>query len=56
MKNITASFQFEQESDPFVFDVDSLFYHLDCLTDYRKNHSLSFCSQLWKEDCPWKCP
>jgi predicted transposase YbfD/YdcC len=35
MKHNTASFSLEQKNDPFIFDVDSLFYHLDCLTDHR---------------------
>lgn len=35
MKHNTASFSSEQKNDPFIFDVDSLFYHLDCLTDHR---------------------
>jgi predicted transposase YbfD/YdcC len=36
MKHITNAFSIEKKSDPFIFDVDSLFYHLDCLTDRRK--------------------
>jgi predicted transposase YbfD/YdcC len=36
MKHNIASFSLEQKSEPFIFDVDSLFYHLDCLTDRRK--------------------
>jgi predicted transposase YbfD/YdcC len=36
MKHNTASFSLEQKTEPFIFDVDSLFYHLDCLTDRRK--------------------
>ncbi len=36
MKHNTESFSFEQKSEPFIFDLDSLFYHLDCLTDRRK--------------------
>jgi predicted transposase YbfD/YdcC len=36
MKHNTANFSLEQKSEPFIFDVDSLFYHLDCLTDRRK--------------------
>ena len=35
MKHNTAGFSLEQKSEPFIFDVDSLFYHLDCLTDRR---------------------
>jgi predicted transposase YbfD/YdcC len=35
MKHNTASFSMEQKTEPFIFDVDSLFYHLDCLTDHR---------------------
>jgi predicted transposase YbfD/YdcC len=35
MKHSTASFSLEQKSDPFIFDVDSLFYFLDCLSDQR---------------------
>jgi|SRR5918999_306986 hypothetical protein len=35
MKHNTASFSLEQKNDPFIFDIDSLFYHLDCLTDHR---------------------
>lgn len=36
MKHNIASLSLEQKSEPFIFDVDSLFYHLDCLTDRRK--------------------
>jgi|SRR5215213_1940059 len=36
MKHNITSFSLEQKSEPFIFDVDSLFYHLDCLTDRRK--------------------
>src|SRR5215210_9391707 len=36
MKHNIASFSLEQKSEPFIFDVDSLFYHLDSLTDRRK--------------------
>jgi len=36
MKHNIASFSLEQKSEPFIFDVGSLFYHLDCLTDRRK--------------------
>jgi predicted transposase YbfD/YdcC len=36
MKHNTASFSLEQKTEPFIFDVDSLFYYLDCLTDRRK--------------------
>ena len=36
MKHNTRNFSLEQKSEPFIFDVDSLFYHLDCLTDRRK--------------------
>jgi predicted transposase YbfD/YdcC len=36
MKHNTSSFSLEQKSEPFIFDVDSLFYHLECLTDRRK--------------------
>ena len=36
MEHNTSSFSLEQKSEPFIFDVDSLFYHLDCLTDRRK--------------------
>ncbi len=35
MKHNTDSFSLEQKSEPFIFDVDSLFYYLDCLTDKR---------------------
>lgn len=35
MKHNITSFSLEQKNDPFIFDVDSLFYHLDCLTDHR---------------------
>jgi predicted transposase YbfD/YdcC len=35
MKHNIASFSFEKKSEPFIFDVDSLFYYLDCLTDQR---------------------
>jgi predicted transposase YbfD/YdcC len=35
MKHNTAGLSLEQKSEPFIFDVDSLFYHLDCLTDRR---------------------
>lgn len=36
MKHNMADFALPQKAEPFVFDVDSLFYHLDCLTDRRK--------------------
>src|SRR5215208_3837760 len=36
MKHNTSSFSLEQKSEPFIFDVDSLFYYLECLTDRRK--------------------
>lgn len=36
MKHNTRNFSLEQKSEPFIFDVDSLFYHLDCLNDRRK--------------------
>jgi len=36
MQHSTASFSLAQKTEPFIFDVDSLFYHLDCLTDRRK--------------------
>lgn len=35
MQHITNGFSIEKKSDPFIFDVDSLYYHLDCLTDRR---------------------
>lgn len=35
MKHNTVSSSLEQKPDPFIFDVDSLFYYLDCLTDQR---------------------
>jgi predicted transposase YbfD/YdcC len=35
MKHNTSSFSLEQKSEPFIFDVDSLFYYLDCLSDHR---------------------
>ena len=36
MKYNPADFSFERKTEPFIFDLDSLFYHLDCLTDGRK--------------------
>ena len=36
MKHNMADFALLQKPEPFVFDIDSLFYHLDCLTDRRK--------------------
>jgi predicted transposase YbfD/YdcC len=36
MQHNTFSFSLAQKTEPFIFDVDSLFYHLDCLTDRRK--------------------
>ena len=36
MKYNTQSFSLDYKSEPFIFDVDSLFYHLDFLTDRRK--------------------
>ena len=36
MKYNHADFSFECKTEPFIFDLDSLFYHLDCLTDGRK--------------------
>jgi predicted transposase YbfD/YdcC len=35
MQHNTIGFSIEKKSDPFIFDVDSLFYYLDCLTDHR---------------------
>jgi len=35
MQHNTTGFSIEKKSDPFIFDVDSLFYYLDCLTDHR---------------------
>jgi predicted transposase YbfD/YdcC len=42
MKHNTASFSLEQKNDPFIFDVDSLFYHLDCLTDHRDPRGMRY--------------
>jgi predicted transposase YbfD/YdcC len=36
MKHNIASFSLEQKAEPFVFEVDSLFYYLEALTDRRK--------------------
>ena len=37
-----ADFALPQKAEPFVFDVDSLFYHLDCLTDRRKPKGIRY--------------
>jgi hypothetical protein len=55
MKHNTASFSLEQKTEPFIFDVDSLFYHLDCLTDHRDPRGVrakSLSERL--EMPPWK--
>ena len=36
MKHNIASFSLGQKAEPFVFEVDSLFYYLEALTDRRK--------------------
>jgi predicted transposase YbfD/YdcC len=36
MKHNSASFTLRRKQEPFIFDVDSLFYYLDCLADRRK--------------------
>src|SRR3977135_2861715 len=36
MQHNTMGLALAQKAEPFIFDVDSLFYHLDGLTDRRK--------------------
>src|SRR5436309_11150126 len=36
LQHNTFIFSLAQKTEPFIFDVDSLFYHLDCLTDRRQ--------------------
>jgi predicted transposase YbfD/YdcC len=42
MQHSTFSFSLAQKTDPFIFDVDSLFYHLEGLTDRRKPKGIRY--------------
>ena len=42
MEYITASFSSDLKSEPFIFDVDSLFYYLESLTDLRKPKGIRY--------------
>lgn len=42
MKYNTFDLSFDSKSEPFIFDLDSLFYHLDCLTDRRKPKGIRY--------------
>lgn len=42
MQHSTFGFSLAQKTDPFIFDVDSLFYHLEGLTDRRKPKGIRY--------------
>lgn len=42
MQHKTNSFSLDPKADPFIFDVDSLFYHLDSLTDLRRPQGVRY--------------
>src|SRR5437868_6815490 len=42
MQHSATSFSLAPKTEPFIFDVDSLFDHLDCLTDQRKPKGIRY--------------
>src|SRR5205085_11658332 len=42
MQHSTTSFSLAQKTEPFIFDVDRLFYHLDGLTDRRNPKGIRY--------------
>src|SRR5436853_108238 len=42
MQHNTFGFSLTQKTEPFIFDVDSLFYHLEGLTDRRKPKGIRY--------------